>query len=143
MRSTGQIILIDDDSDDLEIITGILKSFGYPNEIVTFSESTKVVDYLKRTDVYPFLIISDINMPALNGYELREQIAQDPDLNLKCVPFVYFTTAQSRQAVVDAYCKSVQGFFVKASDYDILHRRLKLIVDYWTEALSPSSALYY
>jgi hypothetical protein len=82
-------------------------------------------------------------MPLLNGYELRDQIVQDTELNFKCVPFIYFTTAQSRQAVVDAYCKSVQGFFVKAGDYQVLHKRLKLIVDYWTEALSPSSALYY
>lgn len=58
-------------------------------------------------------------------------------------PLTYFTTAQSRQAVVDAYCKSIEQFFVKAGDYKVLHKRLKLIVDYWTEAQSPRSALYY
>ena len=80
-------------------------------------------------------------MPLVNGYELHDQIAQDAELNLKCVPFIYFTTAQSHQAVIDVYCKSVQGFFVKSNDYEVLHKRLKLMVDYWTEALSPNSAL--
>jgi hypothetical protein len=52
-------------------------------------------------------------------------------------------TALSRAAVVEAYCKSVQGFFVKADDYEVLQKRLKLIVDYWKEALLPSSTIYY
>jgi CheY-like chemotaxis protein len=142
MRNTGQIIIIDDDSDDLELITGILESFGTPNEIVTFSDSTQVVEYLKNPEIYPFLIISDINMPKLNGYELRDQIAKDTHLNLKCVPFVYFTTAQSREAVIEAYCKSVQGFFIKGNDYNTMHNRLKLIIEYWRDAIAPSDAMY-
>lgn len=125
MRSTGEIILIDADSDYLELMTGILESFRYSNEIITFSDSTKVIGYLKLPKIYPFVIISDINMPLLNGYELRDQIAQDAELNLKCVPFIYFTSAQSGRTVVDAYSKSIQGFFRKAGDYKVPHKKAK------------------
>ena len=142
MKKNGPIIYVDDDTDDLELIGEIYRSLDYSDEIITFNDSTKVLPYLRATGVIPLLIISDVNMPLLNGYELREQIAGDDELHLNCVPFIFFSTAQSLQVVADAYSRSIQGFFEKAGDYEALRRRLKLILDYWTDALSPGNAFY-
>ena len=71
-----EIQLIDNNRDDTELITGILESIAHPNEIIRFSYKTKVVDYLKPSGTYTFQIASGINMPSINGYDLREQIAQ-------------------------------------------------------------------
>jgi DNA-binding NarL/FixJ family response regulator len=52
-------------------------------------------------------------MPKLNGFALREKLKTDSNLNNKCIPYLFFTTASSQKAVIDAYSQSVQGFFVK------------------------------
>lgn len=76
-------------------------------------------------------------MPKLNGAQLREQIHENEDLRIKCIPYLFFTTTAEQKAVIDAYSKSIQGFFVKPGSYVKLKRTLKIIVEYWQECESP------
>lgn len=137
MKKDGKIILIEDDQDDREVFQEVYDELGYENELVILSDSTTALDYLKNEKVNPFLIMSDINMPKLTGYQLRDQVLTDPDLTEKCVPYIFFTTAQSPDSIKEAYRKSVQGFFLKVNDYENFKTTLKLIIDYWKEAVTP------
>jgi CheY-like chemotaxis protein len=69
---------------------------------------------LNKEDILPFLILSDINMPKLDGFALRNKIKMDAKLQLRCIPYLFFSTAVSQAAVIDAYSASAQGFFCKA-----------------------------
>lgn len=138
MKRDGKIIVIEDDPDDREFIKEIYEGLGYKNELVLLDDSTEVVEYLRRKDVHPFIILSDINMPKMNGYELRDEILCDPDLTQKCVPYIFFTTAQAPESIIEAYKKSVQGFFYKMNDYNKFADTLKLIIDYWKQAVTPN-----
>ena len=137
MNTSGPIIVIEDDFDDKEILTEIFGELKYINEIIFFSEGEKALTYLTESEVEPFLILSDINMPKLNGIQLREKIHTNEDLRLKCIPYLFFSTSAEQSHVVDAYSKSVQGFFVKPQSYEKLRRVIKIIVEYWQECESP------
>src|SRR5690349_23036478 len=113
MNKTGPIIVIEDDIDDQEILETIFEELQYPNKIIYFTDGNKALDYLNQTDVQPFLILSDINMPRINGFELRGKIFTNEQLQTKCIPYLFFTTGASKKAVMDAYSLSVQGFFIK------------------------------
>lgn len=138
MNKSGPIILIEDDTEDQEILEDIFKEFDLNNEIIFFGDAQKALEYLTNTDIEPFLILSDINMPRLNGMELREKIHTNEDLRIKCIPYLFFTTSAEQRYVVDAYSKSVQGFFVKPNSLEKLKRTLKIILDYWQECQSPN-----
>ncbi len=138
MNKIGPIVIIEDDTDDQEIFGEIFKELQFTNEIIFFGDGEKALNYLVHTDVEPFLILSDINMPKLNGTELREQIHENEDLRVKCIPYLFFTTTAEQKAVIDAYSKSIQGFFVKPASYEKLKRILKIIVEYWQECESPN-----
>jgi len=138
MNKTGPIVVIEDDRDDKEILTEIFDQLDFKNEILFFGDGEKALDYLTNTDTEPFLILSDINMPKLNGIELREKIHTNEDLRLKCIPYLFFSTTAEQKYVVDAYSKSVQGFFIKPSTFDKLKRVIKIIVEYWQECESPN-----
>ncbi|HMK02722.1 MAG TPA: response regulator [Ferruginibacter sp.] len=138
MNKTGPIIIIEDDRDDQEVIGKLFKEFDYVNDIIFFTEGEKALDYLTTTDIEPFIILSDINMPKLNGIELREKIHTNEDLRIKCIPYLFFTTTAEQKHVVDAYSKSVQGFFVKPASIEKLKHSLKVIVEYWQECESPN-----
>ena len=137
MKRDGKIIVIEDDEDDRIFIQEIYEGLGYSNELVLLEDSTKVIEYLKREDVHPFIILSDINMPKMTGYDLRDEILKDETLTQKCVPYIFFTTAQSPESIITAYQKSVQGFFYKMNDYGEFSNALKLIIDYWKLAVTP------
>ena len=138
MNKSGPIIVIEDDKDDQELLIEIFKRLGYKNEVVYFLDGKKALEYLNDSTTQPFLILSDINMPTMTGFELRNKIFTNEQLQTKCIPYLFFTTAASKQAVVDAYALSVQGFFLKPDSMDGLESTIKKIVEYWKECIAPS-----
>ena len=118
MNKLGPIVIIEDDIDDQEILSDIFKELNYNNKLVFFGDSVQALEYLTDTDIEPFLVLSDINMPKLNGMELREKIHNNEDLRLKSIPYLFFSTSAEQKHVIDAYSRSIQGFFVKPSNYD-------------------------
>jgi CheY-like chemotaxis protein len=96
------------------------------------------LEYLTETDIEPFLVISDINMPVLSGMELRDKIHNNEDLRLKSIPYLFFSTSGEQKHVIDAYSRSIQGFFVKPTSFDKLTNIMQKIVEYWQECESPN-----
>jgi len=138
MNKRGPIIIIEDDVDDQNILTDIFKELSYDNKLIFFSDSVKALEYLTDTDIEPFLVLSDINMPKLNGMELREKVHNNENLRLKCIPYLFFSTSAEQKHVIAAYSRSIQGFFVKPSSYDKLKKVIVKIVEYWQECESPN-----
>ena len=138
MNRNGPVIIIEDDADDQEILLDVFQKLDYPNEIIFFLDSEEALAYLNRTDITPFLILSDINMPKLDGFALRTKIYTDAQLQLKCIPYLFFTTASSQKAVVDAYSMSVQGFFIKNTKMAELEKTIKVIMEYWKRCVAPN-----
>lgn len=138
MNKKGPIIIIEDDVDDQDILAAIFKELDYGNELVFFGDSVKALEYLTDTDIEPFLVLSDINMPKLNGLELREKIHNNEDLRLKSIPYLFFSTSAEQKHVIDAYSRSIQGFFVKPDNYEKLKSILVKIVEYWQDCESPN-----
>ena len=138
MNKKGPIIIIEDDRDDQEILDEIFKRLDCGNEIIFFAEGESVLAYIIKEDVFPFLILSDINMPKLNGLELKRKIQTDEQLQVKCIPYLFFTTTASKQAVIDAYSMSAQGFFIKETSEKELEVTLSTIVQYWKRCHSPN-----
>lgn len=137
MNKVGPIIIIEDDMDDQEVLGEVFSELQFKNEIIYFRDGHAALEHLTKTTIEPFLILSDINMPRLDGLALREQIHNNEDLRLKCIPYLFFTTSSNQQHVISAYSKSVQGFFIKPKTYAQLLATIRKIVDYWQECESP------
>ncbi len=138
MNVKGPIIFIEDDEDDQEIMAEAFSTLNLDNEVIFFSDGEKALQYLTDTEIEPFIIFSDINMPRLSGMELRKKVHENEDLRLKSIPYLFFTTSAEQKHVIDAYSKSIQGFFVKPSDFNELKATLHSIVDYWQRCVSPN-----
>jgi CheY-like chemotaxis protein len=139
MDKNGTIIIIEDDPDDQYVLEEVFNELGYSNPRMYFAHGMAALDYLYTTKERPFIIISDINLPQLNGLELRRKVQTDAELSLRCIPYVYFTTAINQQAVIDAYSTSAQGFFVKPAEYEEIKETIKVMVDYWKRCAAPNN----
>jgi CheY-like chemotaxis protein len=138
MNKAGEIIVIEDDLDDQEMLTEIFKELGYPNKIVFFTDGNEALAHLTKSDVEPFLVLSDVNMPKMNGFELRKQVFENKALSSKCIPYLFFTTGADKKSVMDAYSMSVQGFFIKPSSMPALKKTIANIMEYWKECIAPN-----
>lgn len=138
MNRKGPVIVIEDDEDDQLILADIFKKLGYMNEIIFFLDGEKALAYLNDNDVSPFIILSDINLPKLDGFSLRNKIHTDAKLQIKCIPYLFFSTASSQKAVIEAYSLSVQGFFVKKNTVAELEQTVRVIMEYWSLCIAPN-----
>jgi CheY-like chemotaxis protein len=139
MNSGGPVIVIEDDKDDQEMLTEIFEKLQYPNELIFFNDGQSALDFLNAGSVTPFLILSDINIPKLDGFALRSKIRMDADLQTKCTPYLFFSTASSQRMVIDAYSMSVQGFFVKQNKLEEMEKTVSVIMEYWKRCVSPNN----
>jgi CheY-like chemotaxis protein len=138
MNKNGAIIIVEDDIDDQEMFSDVFKELNYKNEIIFFNDGQEALAYLTEKTTEPFIVFSDINMPKLNGMELRRKIHENEDIRVKTIPYLFFTTSAEQEDVIVAYSKSIQGFFVKPARYNDLKRLMQTIIEYWRECVSPN-----
>lgn len=138
VNKKGPIIIIEDDEDDQEFLSDIFKKLNYQNEVLFFSDGERAFNYITASSEKPFLILSDINMPKLNGFALRDKLRTDRELSHKCIPYLFFSTSADQRAVVDAYSQSVQGFFVKQTSMSELEKTISVIMEYWRRCVAPN-----
>jgi CheY-like chemotaxis protein len=136
---SGPILIIEDDVDDQEFITDALKTLGVKNQIEIFDNGQKALDYLLKIEQQPFLILSDVNLPIMNGLQLKSEIQRNEFLRAKAIPFIFLSTSADAKAVYEAFSLNVHGFFVKENTYDGIQKQLKQIIDYWRNCRHPNS----
>lgn len=137
MKNTGPIVIVDDDLDDHYIFSEVIEKMQLKNKIKAFTGSSDALSYLKATTDSPVIILCDINMPEMDGFELRRKINEDEALRKKSIPFVFLTTGVSKPQVLEAYNLTVQGLFLKESSFAALEHTLRLILDYWDLCKHP------
>ncbi len=139
MNKKGPIVVIEDDLDDQIVLKEVFGRINVANEIRYFSDGEAALVYLKDPQVCPFLILSDINMPKLDGFQLKQMVHTNDALSAKCIPYLFFTTAVNEKAVYDAYTMSAQGFFVKPDNFEELVTTLSVMIEYWKRCYSPNN----
>lgn len=138
ITKTGPIIVIEDDQDDQDVLEETFNNLNYPNPIIFFKDGMEALAFIEKTDIKPFLILSDVNMPTINGFELRKLIHDNAELSIRCIPYLFFTTGTNKQGVQDAYAMSAQGFFIKPNSMAAIENTIRKIVEYWQECHAPS-----
>lgn len=139
MNKNGPIIIIEDNIQEQLLIQDIFEEIDCNNPLIFFHDCESAYDYILKTQNFPFIILSDINLPKLSGIELKEKLHNHSLSRLKCIPYLYFTTACTNQVVIDAYSKSVQGFFIKPFGIKSLENTLRKIISYWKDCFIPDS----
>lgn len=133
------IVIVEDDQDDVDIISAIFASLPVSYELKFFEHGKLALQFLEETQSDPFMIISDINMPIMNGYELKKMLYENTKLSLRCIPFLFMSTSGDEKIVNQAYTLSAQGYFLKPYNIPDFKIIIKRIVDYWENCLTPTS----
>lgn len=139
MKSNGEIIIIEDDEDDRMFLKDIFESLNYPNKIVFFEDPTSVLPYLSDPKVNPFIVFSDINMPKIDGFELRDQILSETKISEKCIPYIFLSTSKNPDYVAKAFKRTIHGYFKKEEDFASYKVMIQNIVEYWSKSITPIS----
>jgi CheY-like chemotaxis protein len=137
MNKNGPILVIEDDADDQETLKNIFCKIDCKNELLFFNTGASFLEYLRSDNTRPFLVISDINLPGLNGFEIREALLANSDLKFSTIPYIYFSTSSSDRNIRKAFSLMIQGYFLKPTSYKDFERLMRSIIEYWSLCEAP------
>lgn len=127
----GKLLYVDDSVEEELIMKFALKNGDWDVEMIFYSDPKKALEFLKKTNDEIFLIISDINMPGMDGFDFKKAIDGDEELTNKSIPFIFFSNSCRKEDIVEAYDNKVQGYFQKPVDFKDASTLLGKIFNYW------------
>ncbi len=135
--SNAPVLIVNDDDDDRESLKEAWNELGYPNQLIFFTNGGDVLQYLDSETPIPFIILCDVNLPKMDGFELKEKILQDNIAHYKSIPFVYWSDHVSNAQVEKSYDLGGNGFFIKGNTFKEIKKSLRDIVNYWANSKVP------
>lgn len=119
-----KILVVDDESSNLKLILKLLNRHGY-SEIFTLEDPRQVIDSYKK--LKPDLILLDLNMPFLSGFDVLDQLKA---LDHPLLPPVIMLTAQpGRNFMLDALSRGARDYITKPFDAVELIMRVRNLLD--------------
>ncbi len=117
-----KILIVDDFATMRKIIKNILTQLGF-KDILEADDGTTALEVLKKQKVD--LIISDWNMPKMNGLELLKAVRRDE--NLKNIRFIMVTAEAQKENVIEAIKHGVNQYVVKPFTPETLKEKLEKV----------------
>ena len=118
-----KFLIVDDFSTMRRIVRGLLKEIGYNN--ADEAEDGSVALHMLQRAKYDF-VVSDINMPAMNGFELLAAVKADD--NLKHLPVLMVTAEARKEDIVRAAKEGAAGYIVKPFTKATLEEKVQKIL---------------
>lgn len=118
------ILVVDDFSTMIRIVTNLLKELGFTN-IDDANDGSKAWPMI-QTGKYDF-VVSDWNMPEMTGIELLRKVREHPELS--DMPFMLITAEQKRSQILDAAQAGVDGYIVKPFTAATLKEKIDKIAE--------------
>jgi DNA-binding NtrC family response regulator len=107
LKNSTHLVLIDDDKDLLELLSGVLKQKNY--EVTSFESAEEVLTKIETKNLNPDVIISDLKMPNLSGVEFTKKIKKIK----KSIPIILMTAEGTLEIAVEAINAGAYDFVLK------------------------------
>ena len=119
IQRNPKILIVDDEAFIRELIAATISNLGY--DVTAVDSGTAALEQA-REHIYD-LVISDINMPEMNGHEFVEQLRSYPEY--KMVPFIFLTGINEAQVWAKSLHAGADDYVTKPFDPAVLEAKVK------------------
>lgn len=123
MSNSFNILVVDDNSENLKVISGFLKGEGYNLALAQSGENALLI--LSRTKID--LILLDIMMPVMDGFEVCRRIKAQPDI--KNIPIIFVTAKTETEDLMKGFELGGVDYIIKPFKKDELLVRIKTHIE--------------
>ncbi len=136
------ILLVEDNPGDVRLTKEAFSEIATETTITVVSDGTEALDVLSErcasaTSTIPDLILLDLNLPRMSGFEFLETVEDDPDF--ANVPVLVLTSSKAAEDVHKSYQRSANAYLTKPTDPDRFVSVAKAVENFWFKqaALPP------
>lgn len=135
MSEAVELLLVEDNEDDIVLIEEAFAEAKLMNVIFTVRDGEEALAYLRQEGPYnhmrrPGLVLLDINMPKMNGFEVLQAMKADP--RLQSLPVVMLTTSDRDDDIVRSYTDGACSYIRKPMTLKQFAQAVKNFELYWT-----------
>ena len=142
MNSLRRILMVEDDSRDVELSLTALEQYNLANEVVVVGDGEEALDYLYQRGKFmarpsgnPAVLLLDLKLPKVDGLEVLQQIKTDAQL--KMIPVVVLTSSREERDMVASYQLGVNAYVVKPVDFHEFVNAVKELGIFWALINEP------
>jgi CheY-like chemotaxis protein len=142
VNGLGRILLVEDDARDVDLTLNALEEYNLANEVVIVRDGEEALDYLHRRGNFqtrpkenPAVLLLDLKLPKVDGFEVLRQIRSDDALKL--IPVVVLTSSREERDMVASYKLGVNAYVVKPVDFHGFVNAIKELGVFWAVINEP------
>jgi two-component system, chemotaxis family, response regulator Rcp1 len=140
------ILLVDDNPGDVRMVVEALKEALPAARLSVAIDGTEAMRFLRREGRYykaprPDIIFLDLRMPKKSGFDVLEEVKQDP--TLASIPIVVQTSSEAPTDVERAYSLHANCYITKPENLDELSHTMRVLAEFWvTIAKLPDGGVH-
>ena len=141
MRSKP-ILLADDDASGVELVLAALEKLDLARSVEVVEDGEAALDYVFQRNSYenrspgnPLLILLDLKMPKVTGFEVLRAIKTDR--NTGSIPVVVLTSSREESDLAACYALGANAYVVKPVDYTEFQKTVVELGVFWTRLNEP------
>jgi CheY-like chemotaxis protein len=146
MAKAAHFLLVEDDATDVALIQTALDRSG-PCEISVANDGQEAIDFLvgKLTDANatapaPQLILLDLKMPRLTGFEFLDWLRHRAPDPLRLLPVIIMSSSDEPEDVNRAYALGANCYVAKCTDWSRFRERILTVKTLWTDLAERPTA---
>lgn len=137
------ILVADDDPNDLELLRHVVTSNGVDVNFQSAHDGEQVINYLQGESPFadraahpiPDIVVLDLKMPRVNGFEVLEWLRQQP--GLASIPAIVLSGSGLESDIQKAYRLGANTYFTKPGQLAELRKIIGTLIDYWRRSQRP------
>lgn len=140
---TFEVLLVEDAPGDIRLTFEAFKKATIESRLHAVQNGQEALDYLEQKGVYagearPDLILMDLNLPGLHGFDLLNRIKKDD--RFKNIPIVILTASQSEEDIQKAYDLHANCYLLKPAKLQDFFQIIRSVEDFWLSLVRLPSA---
>lgn len=124
-----RVTLVDDNVMDRLLATEAFEEACPACTLETYDSGRAALGHLRRTEALPDVILLDLNMPGMNGFDVLS--AMKADARLQMIPVVILTTSGNLDDIAQAYTLHASSYVVKAPSFAAFVAQVDAFIGYW------------
>ncbi len=127
----ADLLLVEDNPADVRLFHEAVREHGGTVRVEVASNGEDALRRIRSRQ--PDLIVLDLNLPRVTGYEVLEHVKTDP--KLRHIPVIVFTTSESETDVFRAYDLHANCYLRKPADLDGYMRAIHAFESFWLDVV--------
>jgi len=124
------ILLVEDSTDDQELISRALKRANVANPIVIANDGQEALYFLQGVGKpLPALVLLDLKLPRINGFEVLAKVRADP--RTRNLPVVVLSSSSEMEDINDSYDIGANSYIRKPVSIAQFNEAIAQVVTYW------------